>query len=266
MKHYLLYALFLVLIACYGPASKENSGAVDGQLVIKVENVSFTFPLKGFAYDNRNELVQECLAAMKSNTALIKLPQYNDSINVHFLRSREEMKSLTGMSASGIALLENRMVYIVASGKTNEVRPPVKHELMHMIAMSSWGYPAEDSNWMNEGLAAYAENNCNGYNDKQIYRYLSGQGMLIPMKVLATSFYRQPEMIAYHQAAYIVEYLLGQYGIEKFTALWIQGFVQFEQIYGIDFQQVKTSMDAIAKRDYPDAPAIDWNSFEKGCL
>src|SRR5215207_7566358 len=94
------------------------------------------------------------------------------------------------------------------------------HEVMHMITMTTWGYPGVDSNWMNEGLAAYAENNCNGFTDEAIYRYLQDKDMLVPMTALTTSFYKQPEMIAYHQAAYIVQYLLSHYGVEKLKALW----------------------------------------------
>jgi hypothetical protein len=266
MNKLFFYVSVLLLFACHTPSKKENRWAVERQLVKRAANVSFIFPSKGFAYDNRNKLVNECLEAIKSNTALIQLPQYSDTITVQFLRSRGEMKQYTGMTPSGIALIEPKILYVVANADSNEVKPPIKHELMHMITMTTWGYPGQDSNWMNEGLAAYAENNCNGYNDEQIYRYLSEKNMLIPMEALATSFYKQPEMIAYHQAAYIVQYLLNQYGVEKFTELWTQGFAQFEHIYGMRFQQAKTNMDRIAKQGYPAAPAIDWNSFQKGCL
>jgi hypothetical protein len=119
---------------------------------------------------------------------------------------------------------------------------------------------------MNEGLAAFAENNCNGYNDEQIYRYLLDKDMLISMDALTTSFYKQPEMIAYHQAAYIAQYLLSVYGIEKFKALWTQGFATFEKIYGIPFSQATTDINKKAKQDYPSAPPINWSTFQVGCL
>src|SRR5215218_10147926 len=262
MKKAVLYVSILLLFACHVPATKENHSTDEKQVVKRVANVSFSFPSKGFAYDNRNKLVRECLEAIKSNSALIQLPQYSDTITVQFLRSRQEMKKYTGMTPSGIALVEPKILYVVANADPGEVKPPIKHELMHMISMTSWGYPGQDSNWMNEGLATYAENNCNGYNDEQIYRYLSEKSMLIPMAALTTSFYKQPEMIAYHQAAYIVQYLLNQYGVAKFKELWTQGFDQFERIYGMSFQQAKTNMDKIAKQDYPAAPAIDWSSFQ----
>jgi hypothetical protein len=266
MMKVLLYGSIVSLLACHAPARKEKQWTVDEQLVKRVENVSFTFPSKDYAYDNRDKFVTECLQAIKSNTALIKLPEYSDTISIQFLRSRQEMKRYTGMTPVGIALVQPKILYVVANGDPKEVKPPIKHELMHMISMTTWGFPGPDSNWMNEGLAAYAENNCNGYNDEQIYRYLSEKGMLIPMNALTTGFYRQPEMVAYHQAAYIVQYLLNRYGVEKFKDLWMQGFASFENIYGVAFEKAQKDMNKTAEQDYPTSPNIDWNTFQVGCL
>jgi hypothetical protein len=118
----------------------------------------------------------------------------------------------------------------------------------------------------NISLAVYAENNCNGYKDEQIYRYLYQKGMLIPMSALTISFYRQPEMVAYHQAAYFVQYLLSCYGVDKFKELWLQGFASFEKIYGVAFEQVQKDMNKTAEQHYPTSPNIDWDSFQVGCL
>jgi len=254
------------LFGCNVPAKNGTQEVVDKQLTKTVGKISFTFPSIGYAYDNRNKLVEECLQAIKSNIALIKLTHYTDTISIQFLTSRQEMKKYTGMTPSGIALVQSKILYVVANGDPKEVKPPIKHELMHMISMTTWGYPRQDSNWMNEGLAALAENNCNGYNDEQIYRYLLDKNMLISMDNLTTSFYKQPEMIAYHQAAFIVQYLLNKYGVEKFKDLWSQGFDAFGKIYNISFSQVKADISTQAKQDYPSAPSISWNTFQVGCL
>lgn len=256
----------IFLLACNAPVKNGTKQVVNKELTKRVGNVSFIFPSKGYAYDNRNKLVEECLDAIKSNIDLIKLHEYTDTISVQFLTSRQEMKKYTGMTPSGIALVQPKILYVVANGDPKEVRPPIKHELMHMISMTTWGYPGQDSNWMNEGLAALAENNCNGYNDEQIYRYLLDKDMLISTDDLTISFYKQPEMVAYHQAAYMVQYLLNKYGVEKFKDLWIQGFAAFEKIYSIPFSRVKTDINTTATRDYPSAPPINWNTFQIGCM
>jgi hypothetical protein len=174
------------------------------------------------------------------------------------------MKKYTGNPASGITMLEpQKIVYLLANEK--EEGAPIDHELMHMITLAEWGYPDRTSLWMNEGLAAFSQNICNGYNDEQIYRYFAASRMLLQMDAMVNQFYQEPEMIAYHQSAYLVQYLLKHYGIEKFRNLWQQGFNSFQPIYGITFSEVAKDTDITAKRDYPKAPAIVWKKFSEGC-
>src|SRR4051812_43955444 len=110
MVKVLFFGSIVFLLACNAPATKEKQWTVDKQFVKRVENVSFTFPSKGYAYDNCNKLVQECLQAIKSNAALIKLREYSDTINIQFLPSRQEMKRYTGMTPSGIALVQPKIL------------------------------------------------------------------------------------------------------------------------------------------------------------
>ena len=136
---------------------------------------------------------------------------------------------------------------------------------MHMIAMLKWGDPHPSSTWMNEGLAALADDNCNGFTDEQVYRFLQEKDMLIAIDSLAADFYRQPEMSAYHQSGFIVQHLIRVYGIEKLRQVWVRGFAAFEEVYGLPFQQVQASFDARAHSDFPRVPAIDWEKFKEGC-
>ncbi len=185
----LLHISILFLLACVEPVKKEHKGVMQKKVTQKIGNFFFEFPSTGYAYENNDRFVKECLEAIKTNSTLINIPYYSDTINIHFLRSRQEMKEITGRTASGISIAESKIVYLVVNGDDKEVKTPVKHELMHLISMRSWGYPHTSSYWMNEGLAAFAENNCNGYNDEEIYRYLSAKGMLLPMTDLTNSFY-----------------------------------------------------------------------------
>lgn len=143
---------------------------------------------------------------------------------------------------------------------------PIRHELMHMITTLKWGEPHATSTWLNEGLAALADDACNGFSDEQIYRFLQHGRMLLPVDSLAADFYHQPEMVAYHQAGYAVQYLIRTNGIEKFRALWARGFTAFPEIYGMPFSQAQAAMDARATADFPRAPTIDWEQFKQGCM
>ena len=174
------------------------------------------------------------------------------------------MKEYAGIPASGATMLEpQKIIYLLANDK--EPGAPIDHELMHMISQAKWGYPDRASLWMNEGLAAFSQNKCNGYNDEQIYRYLAASRMLLRMDSMVNQFYQEPEMFAYHQAAYIVEYLLSKYGVEKFRDLWHRGFYNFKDIYGISFASMEAEIKTTAEQDYPKPPTIDWKTFSVGC-
>jgi hypothetical protein len=273
MKKLLLILLCLPLL--FGCANKNqenetieqgNGWKLEKQVTKKVDNFHFTFPSVGYAYDNRDLYVKECIDALKEDCAIIKLPNYNDPIKIRFLNSRKEMEEEVGMTATGWTNMWTQEIHIVA---VNEFKPPIKHEIMHMISMTTWGYPNDDLIWLNEGLATYSHvpsrYDCNGYKVGQIYRYLLEKEMLISIDSLTNNFYGEDDMISYHQSAHIVEFLLTNYGIEKFKELWKKGFCFFEEIYAISFSQMEIEINKNTIEKYPTAVSIDWNVFKKGC-
>ncbi len=263
---YLAIAL-LSIVACNTSSDKKNRSEIDGWIKIgqvekTIRNIHFTFPDSGFAYDNREDLIEESFSALETNSDLIGLKEYYDSIFIRFLRSREEMLPLTGTRALGNAYPHIKTLYVVAN---ETVKSPIKHELMHLISMLEWGYPETSSNWMNEGLGTFAENDCSGWNVSEIYRYLLETDQLISMESLTTDFYGQPEMLSYHQSGYLVEYLLKNYGIERFSKLWKDGFGEFEQIYDLPFERIKDELEKELLVKYPKSPEIDQDTFNKPC-
>lgn len=257
--------LFLFLIGCSASNKKQKEKEIwvkNTQVTKSIKNVNFTFPSKGMAFDKKQNYVLECFNAIKENSKIIELKEFKDTINIRFLSSRKESKTYTGQASSGSAWPHISTLYVVAN--ENET-PPIKHELMHLIAMLSWGNEHPTSNWVNEGLGTFAANECNGFNVAQIYRYLMDTDKLISIDLLASNFYKQPDMIAYHQAAYIVEYLLKNYPVKNLHKLWNEGFKKFEEIYGIPFSKLKIDMKKSVLETYPLAPKIDWQTFNIGC-
>ena len=265
MKLFALLILATLILVCRpSKQTKEETWNIDNdEATTTVGAVSFTFPSDGFAFSHRDSLVTQCMESIRHDCTMIHLPEFKDSILIRFVRSRQEMKSLIGREAAGFAMPGSKTLYLVAGGK---VSPPIKHELMHMVSMTTWGHPAPSSTWMNEGLAAFAENDCNGYTDEQIYRFLLEKNLLVPVDSLTADFYRQPEMIAYHQSAYIVQYLLEHYGVEKFITVWQKGSAEFQKVYGIPFSQVEVSINTAVKKHLRHSPAIHWEVFKKGCM
>ena len=242
--------------------NQENGWKLEKRVTKKVDNLYFTFPSEGYAYDNRDLYVKECFDALKEDCAIIKLPNYNNPIKITFLNSRKEMEEEVGSPASGWTNMWTQEIHIVAN---NEFTPPIKHEIMHMISMTTWGYPHDDLIWINEGLATYTEKHCNGYNVGQIYRYLLEKEMLISIDSLTNNFYREDDMVSYHQSTHIVKFLLTNYGIEKFQDLWKKGFPFFEEIYNISFSEIEIEINKNIIEKYPTAVDIDWDVFKEGC-
>ena len=254
----------LLSFGCHSGERRGGDKSAEGKPAEMPGNISFMFPPSGYAHDHRQQLIQQCLDGIRHDLPIIKLHEFTDTFTIRFLESRQEMKEYSGIPASGVTMLEpQKIIYLLANDK--EPGAPIDHELMHMILQAEWGYPDRASLWMNEGLAAFSQNICNGYNDEQIYRYLAASRMLLRMDSMVNQFYQEPEMIAYHQAAYIVEYLLRKYGVEKFRDLWQRGFYNFKDIYGISFASVEAEIKTTAEQDYPEPPNIDWKTFSVGC-
>lgn len=249
---------------CRSAERKAGDKTADSTWTARRGNISFVFPAKGYGYDHRQPLIQACLDGEKHALELLQLPAFTDSFTIRFLDSRQEMNRLVGHPNGGTTLTQPFMIiYLVVNEQ--EQGPPISHEVMHMISAVKWGNPDPSSLWMSEGLAAFSQNSCNGYNDEQIYRYLSAHRMLLPIDSLGRSFYLEPEMITYHQAGWMAGYLLGHYGVEKLKELWQEGIYHSKEIYGRSFAQVEAEIEAAAERDYPKAPEINWKSFEVGC-
>jgi hypothetical protein len=264
-------SLILILLMVNGACSLKNKPEEHGKnnsgnsMDTTINNVVFTFPASGYAFQNKEELIQRCMEGIKYNCRIINLNDFCNSIKIRFLTSRQEMKKYTSYSVAGFTNSIEKTLYIIANGDSTEVKPHIRHELMHLITMVSWGRPQASSTWMNEGLAAFAENNCNGYNDKEIYYYLLENKMLLPIDSLTNNFYSQPEMIAYHQSAYIVQELLEKYGVKKFRRLWTNGYDDFANIFLISPEQFFLSLNHAFVTGQVKYPDIDWKTFKNGC-
>ncbi|TRW22725.1 hypothetical protein FMM05_15825 [Flavobacterium zepuense] len=228
--------------------------------VTTIDNITYYFP-ESISLTEREAYIKLCRDSVKENLELIREKDFEYKMDIEFLSSRDEMLKLTGMAAQGMAMYPLPKFYSVLKLKNS----PVKHEMMHMIAMQKWGHNAEP--WLNEGLATYAGGTCSPYSLEQIYRYYMQSGKLIPAADLANNFWSggYNDMITYTQSAYLVSYLMETYGMEKFKHLWIGGYAKFREIYGFDFKVVEDSIATRLKKKYPEGVAFDWDTFNKGC-
>jgi hypothetical protein len=250
-----------VAISCTAQPNKISDWKTNCSVTKTIRNITFNFPSNGFAFDNRDSIVNACFDAINHNLSIIHQKDYTDTIVAQFLSSRKEMLENTGYATSEYAFPQMDKIWFVAD---KDIRPLIKHEFMHMITFRLWGQPPQQSYWLKEGIATYAQNSCNGFAVEQIYAFFEKKNMLIAIDSLAGHFYTQPMMIAFHQSAYIVQYLIETYGIQKFSLLYQSGFDRFENIYGIRFKQILLDISNKLDKKFPKAPDINWNTFK--CL
>lgn len=255
--------------------NKENNDLGDWELKQKVtkqiDSLVFIFPGEGYAFERRDSLAKECMKAIAQNLKLTGIKEFTAPYKIEFFQSKAAMKEAKGMGVSGYNDYWKREVNFVSTNdletvkKENIIPTPIVHEFLHMVAMETWGVPPNNNNWLNEGLATYAANSCNGLCVAEIYSFLFTEDMIFPMDSLVNNFYGQDEMIAYHQSAYIVQSLIEFQGIEKIKELWQAGFADFEKIYGIPYSEMESKINSSIIDKYPTSIVIDWETFKKGC-
>lgn len=250
-----------IAIGCTAQPNKISDWKTNCTITKTIRNITFNFPSNGFAYDNCDSIINACFDAINHDLFIIHQKEYTDTIVAHFLSSLKEMRDNTGYPTSEYAFPQINKIWFVVD---KDITPLINHEFMHMITFSLWGQPPQQSYWLKEGIATYAQNSCNGFAVEQIYAFFEKKNMLIAIDSLAGHFYAQPMMVAFHQSAYIVQYLIETYGVQKFSILYKSGFDSFEKIYRIQFKQILLDIKTKLDKKYPDTPDIHWTSFK--CL
>lgn len=250
--------------------NKTREWEQKSQFTKQIDNLYFSFPSKGYGFENRDKLLQECVEAFSANCKIIKDPDYTEFTQIIFVDSKNEMLLQSGLFIKGgAANIYRRTIHMVVfdNGIESEKRTnlPIKHEIMHMVSMTAWGIPPNNVTWLNEGLATYAANNCSGYTVSELYRFFLEEKMLISVDSLSNNFYHTEEMIGYHQSACIVEYLIDNYGLEKLEALWKNGMTNFDSIYGLSYSQLEKNLNEHILKKHPKVAEINWSVLSKGC-
>jgi len=223
-----------------------------------IKNIIYTFPSE-VTKDDRKDYIQLCEKSIAENLAILNETNFTNKMDIEFLNSRDEMLKYTGRSAQGRAMYQSNAMFSLLTKNS-----PIKHELMHMIATYKWGDSADY--WIDEGLATYSGGTCSNYSLEDIYQYYIQSGKLIPIESLTSDdFGKFNDMISYTQSAFIVKYLLDNYGHTKFKKLWLEGFKNFKNIYGVEFQVVQSKIDNELKVKYPNGVIFNWEEFDKGC-
>lgn len=112
MKNYLKISLVLIfLLSLFGCVEKkeqvdkiDNDGWVKETKISKlIKNVYFIFPENGYAFENKEDLIKKTFDAIEHNKKILEKSEFNDTIYVRIMSSRDEMFIYTGTRAYGNA-------------------------------------------------------------------------------------------------------------------------------------------------------------------
>ncbi|GGG97464.1 hypothetical protein GCM10011416_14340 [Polaribacter pacificus] len=256
--------LTIILIGFFSSCANESKKNEEWTKVTResktVDNITYYFS-STIDLSRRSLAIQECQNSIIENLKLINETDFTNKMDIEFVESRNKMLKYTGMGAQGMAFPERNTFFTLLKDEGS----PIKHEMMHMITMYKWGTPPESSTWMNEGLATYSGGNCSNYSLSEIYNYFIQSKKVIPMNNLADNFYGNPEMIAYHQSAFVCKFLIDNYGLDKFKLLWQKGFNELYTVYGFSAKQLEMNLLKFVKEKHTTDIEFNWEKFNEGC-
>jgi hypothetical protein len=222
------------------------------------------FQPDSYAADHIDQFVKDAELARANGLRVVGEKRFIPRIDVFHLKSRDQMKRITGYPVRGWTAPESRTVLLVRSSSANQGE---RHEIAHVISHSLWGHSRDwlTTGWMSEALATYAGGPCSCYSIDEISAYLDRRGELIPLDSLAPQFRSYNDLVAYLQAGSFFGYVLEAYGLPRVRALWEQGFERFHTILEKPPAAVDAEWRNHLRASYPQ-PRIDWTPLKKaGC-
>jgi hypothetical protein len=198
----------------------------------------------GYAAGQFPEFRGEVDSAITHALQILGEPAYRAHLQVFYVRSRDDVKAVTGMAGMGITRAAYNAVVLVAA---DTIRPAHRHEVMHAVSLRLWGQPGaapgdprEPSNaavfyrggWLREGLATAADYGCVPWSVRGIAAQLAAENERIPLDTLTVGFYQKDDLSAYLQGGSLVEFLLDTYGRDRFKRLWRLGADSIATVYG----------------------------------
>ncbi len=194
---------------------------------------------------------------------VLDIASYNNGIYLLAVDSKEEMQEVMGYKIKGGAAQGHDLVFFVYNP---HIRPQFKHEIFHLISYETWG--KTNYRLLDEGGATYTDNFC--FYDNPMYAinaYYFKEKLLFPLDGLIYDFDNQAkksDVIAYIQSAGVFKYLYEHYGVEKMKRLWVEGFENFNAIYGFSTKQLEKDWLNLIKT-IPIPKDFDINKLNEGC-
>jgi len=210
---------------------------------VKTAHFRLYFERESFAERHIDALKERAEQSRTRVLALLGVTDYSAQVTVFVVGSRARMKALIGKEVNGQAIPSRNVILVVVSDSIDAFSA---HELCHVVAKSLWG-DADD--WINEGLAVYADDRWQGRALHAVANYFLGRRELVPLSVLLQRFDDRPEVVSYPEAGSFVKFLYESYGIGAIKQVWIGGAAAIPRVTGKSIDAIEREWhDRIAPR------------------
>ncbi len=250
---------------CFGPLVDTilNHSKIEFKQLEK-DNITFYYESDDFFEDNIHKLANEAILSRNHCIRLLGNKKTAYPIKIIYFNDREKLRPFLHIAPKGYALPD---VYALLIAANDSIRAYHTHELMHIVSINQFGgYAAGPADWIQEGIAVYADNPCMEYPIHAIAANLYYAKQLTPLDSLFHQFRTLPDMAGYMQAGSVVQFFLEKYGLDKFERLWKKGVENMEQIINKDKSDFEKEYHKFLRQTYPQQPEINWSLLnEKGC-
>lgn len=228
-------------------------------ITIETANTRIHFPAGSYAQAQQSILPDRAEASLKAVLQRLQEPEYHGILHLFYVDGREDMADLTGSPVTGFAYHSDNAVLLVFNA---EWRGFERHELTHIVTLGGWASPAGPA--IVEGLATHVDGSCGGYDNGRLARTLLDTGALIPLETLVGQFRRQDDLIAYLQAASIVEFMVSRLGPSAVRLLWERDLAASPDALQRSPASFQKDFEGWLSSTYEPVPVGHWEAIRRG--
>ena len=265
-----LILLMHLMVGCGSPGPPPAPGSNVHRMLsddryewttIETAHTRIHVPSGSYAHAHQNILPERVEQSRRTVLSRLLEPDYRETLHLFYVDSREDMERLTGSPVTGFSYFSDNAVVLVYN---EDWRPFERHELAHAVTLGTWESAAGPA--VVEGLATYVEGVCGGYENGRLTRTILDMGGVIPLETLSGDFRRQSDLVAYLQAASIVEFMLERRGPEVLDLLWTQGLVTSPALLETSPESFQLEFESWLLSKYDAVPDHVWEAVRRrGC-
>lgn len=249
-----------------GPSNRARAILEDSRYTwtsIETTRARIHYAEGSYAERRLETLPERVGSALEAIQESLRIPYYPETLDVFYVDAREDMQRLTGSPVTGFAFIESQTVVLVFN---EEWRAFERHEVTHVISRNTWREPGEPTAATLEGFATFVDGYCGGYEIGRAVRTVLERDSLLDWEPLLGAFRAQDDLIAYLQAASLVEFVDSQ-GIEEgLPELWSGGLGAAPGLLGVSRSELESAWLEWLKASYAPIPDQAWQRIRSdGC-